>query len=725
VFRSAGRGLAAAHDAGFVHRDFKPDNVLMGRDGTVRVTDFGLARAHMNEHSSITAVDKAVGTPGYMAPEQYAGGKPDPRSDQFGFCAALYEALYGKLPFEGATSEHIRAATLSGRYSRAERGAAVPSRVQRALARGLALSASKRFSSMRALLAELEEEPQLTWPRWVALGAGVLAVAGVTWGVCTKAARNEELCRGADTHLAGVWDGEQRAKVRRSFGATGLPYADAAFAGVAAELDRFASEWVSLRTEACRAARVRGEQSEEELSLRTTCLDNRLREAGSLVALLGSADRDIVRLAVQAGGKLSPLATCGDVAALKAPLPPPSDPRVRRVVEALRGRLADARVRAAAGKLDEALDADRALLGEARKSGYAPLVAEVLVELGSAQTGAGKYEEASRTLMDAVEAADEARHDEARVRALVQLAEVNGRWLGHFARAAEYATFAVSVARRIHDPRLESFALEQASREHGFVDELDRAVEEAREAVVLTNRFFDPADLRRARVYSSASVALSELGRFDEAREDDENALRIAEQALGPSHPALHEYLEDLALDFIWSGRPAEAIPLDERAVALVRDQLGADHPQYANALNNLAYAELPLGRFAESMALNEQALAIWERHFGPDYAENAYALVEMGEALLGQGQPTRAFPLLERAIHLAEASGLEAETLGDCHYFYGLAVWGARHDAARAEELVKKAVDFYGRAPRLQERRRRAEAWLGDRGQRSALGTR
>jgi tetratricopeptide (TPR) repeat protein len=719
VFLLAGRGIAAAHDVGFVHRDFKPDNVLVGRDGAVRVTDFGLACVRGGDDVAITAVNTAVGTPGYMAPEQYAAGKPDPRSDQFGFCASVYEALYERRPFDAETIEGVKAATISGQLTASDFGLRreVPAHVHRTLMRGLARSPDARFPSMRALLAALDPKPRAVWGPLAMIATAALGVAGAVWGLHANAIHRETICRGAEAHLVGVWDSAQREQVRRSFAATGLPFADVAFTGVSAQLDRFSRDWVSMRTDACRAVRVLGEQSEEEFALRTACLNGRLRELASLVALLASADRDVVLLAVEAGGKLSPVGVCGDMTALAAPIAVPSDPHIRSEVEAIRARLADARALAATGRVVRATHADEGLLAEARNTAYAPLVAEVLVDLGAALTGAGKYDDAARVLTEAVEQADESHHDEARVQALVLLAEVSGRWLGHYARGAEYATSAVAVARRIRDPRLESFALEQASREHGFTDELDRALEEARQSVVLTDRFFDPSDLRRARVHSSASVALSELARFDEAEHEDEVALAIAEHSLGTTHPGLHEYLEDLALDLVWSGRPADAIAYDERAVALVRAQLGVDHPQYANAINNLAYAELATGRYADSITLNEQALGLWERNFGAEYGSNAYALVELGEAYLGEGQPARALPLLERATRLAEASGLEAETMGDCRFFYGRATWEASHDAARAEGLVRKAIESYGHIPRLAARRKRAEAWLADQG--------
>lgn len=196
-FVAAGRGLGAAHAAGLVHRDFKPDNVLLGTDGRLRVADFGLARSlgevlsatvgpprslaathpAMNPMSPLTRTGTILGTPMFMAPEQHLGERADERSDQFSFCVALYQALYRANPFEGKTSVALADAVIHGRLERPPRGRGVPAQLRRILVRGLSTDPAARFPSMDALLAELTRPPRRHGRR-IAIAAGALAIVG-------------------------------------------------------------------------------------------------------------------------------------------------------------------------------------------------------------------------------------------------------------------------------------------------------------------------------------------------------------------------------------------------------------------------------------------------------------------------------------------------------------------------------------------------------------------
>jgi Protein kinase domain len=176
-FVAAGRGLAAAHAAKLVHRDFKPDNVLLGKDGRVRVSDFGLARAvgslgelavtdrgggpprtddvTKSPMHNLTRTGAVMGTPMFMAPEQHEGRRADERSDQFAFCVALYHSLYKDWPFDGKTSIALADNVINGVMKPPPKSATVSPRVRKILLRGLSKDADARYPSMEALLAEL------------------------------------------------------------------------------------------------------------------------------------------------------------------------------------------------------------------------------------------------------------------------------------------------------------------------------------------------------------------------------------------------------------------------------------------------------------------------------------------------------------------------------------------------------------------------------------------
>jgi serine/threonine protein kinase/formylglycine-generating enzyme required for sulfatase activity len=201
MFIEVGRGLAAAHAEGLIHRDFKPDNVLIDKNGVAKVVDFGLVRmADSVDPSAMGATDLArsdefeppksgaragltrtgalLGTPAYMAPEQFLAGTTDARTDQFAFCASLYEALFNQRPFAGDSLPALRDAVTGGRMLAAPEGSAVPGWIRRVLRRGLALEPAQRYPNMSDLLQALAADPIARRHRRLLAAVTLMAVAG-------------------------------------------------------------------------------------------------------------------------------------------------------------------------------------------------------------------------------------------------------------------------------------------------------------------------------------------------------------------------------------------------------------------------------------------------------------------------------------------------------------------------------------------------------------------
>jgi predicted Ser/Thr protein kinase len=228
VYAQAGRGLEAAHEAGLVHRDFKPSNVMVGRDGRARVLDFGLAhgrgaraegrggpssrQAALGE--KLTFTGEILGTPAYASPEQLRGEAVDAQSDQFSFCVALYEALYRRHPFAAeAGVGGMRAATLAGRVAPPPAVHEVPPAVHEALARGMSVEPGARWPDMEALLSALGYDP--AWDPsaqrqsrlvFIALVLGSASVAALKYVLAGAAASQtpESLLRNSLTMLAAA-----------------------------------------------------------------------------------------------------------------------------------------------------------------------------------------------------------------------------------------------------------------------------------------------------------------------------------------------------------------------------------------------------------------------------------------------------------------------------------------------------------------------------------------
>jgi tetratricopeptide (TPR) repeat protein len=746
-----------------VHRDFKSDNVLVGKDGSVRVSDFGLARlantsappASITQSPasitrSLTCTGTLLGTPAYMALEQLEGRDADARSDQFAFCVALYEALYGERPFAGDDLQSLARELAAGNVRPAPRGTRVPAHLREVLLRGLAKDPAVRFPAMEALLEALERDPARARRRWA--GATLFVLAAIAAIVAVARLPQKAVCGGAAEKLGGVWDPERRKIVHNAFLATGRPFAETAFTTTATLLDADALAWRAMHHDTCVATRVHGEQSEEVMELRMECLDRRREEVRALIDLFARADAPVVERAVQATQSLPGLDECTHADALRQVVRPPTS-AARERVKALRAQLATTEAQLRAGRYDAGQKMAEAAVSDARALGYAPVLAEALYWLGDVQQRRGDAKTAAATLLAAATSAEAARDDLQRARALGLLVWVTAERLSRYVEAHHYCALARAALSRAGGDRVletiidayEATALDNEGRYAEALALNERVL--ARE-----QQLFDANDMRIGAIYHNLGELHYQRGEYDAAIASHQHALAIFRHSFGDQHPWTALALNGLGIDLSRKGDLRGAIAAWEQALHIREATLGRDHPEVAPTLDNLAWAFIRLHDLATAQALIERALTIHKRqspdtrpqvsteitaaelflfmgkldtalahaqhalsildHLGEaEHPEAAEALTMMGRIRLAGHAAPEALKLLERAVSILDSHPGDPAVLARARFALGRALWDLGRDRARALRLAADAREHVWPSERAE-----VETWLAAR---------
>ena len=411
VYAQAGDGLAAAHALEIVHRDFKPQNAIIGTDGRVRVLDFGLARmtaddaGESDDPAASGAITQTVpgavmGTPAYSAPEQLEGDVATLASDQFSFCVALHRALEGKAPFAGESISALVLAIRSSPPATSDR--AVPVWLRALVQRGLEPNPTRRHPSMDRLLVGLKKPRGWKRWRWPTLVALLVASAGVTSFSIRGNASSVVPCDGGE--IGSVWDPASRLAVGVAIEKVGTPYAHEVADKVLGGMDSHARAWSEAHRGACMAHRG-GASSDPMFDRETSCLAQKLGEIKSAVSVLeGTTEKSLSGAADVAAG-VHDANACRDVSLLLSdsiPLPPDEvRPQVASAREQLRLVVALRR----AGRFDEADRAVRLAVIGAKATNYLPVVAEAQLEFGRVLIAEENTVEAGPILQDALKTA--------------------------------------------------------------------------------------------------------------------------------------------------------------------------------------------------------------------------------------------------------------------------------------------------------------------------------
>ena len=647
AFVQAGRGLATAHAAGLLHRDFKPDNVLVGEDGRARVTDFGLARVDAGGRDStmtgrhprlslppaLTAVDTVLGTPRYMAPEQHGPGELTAAADQFAFCVSMWEVLTGAPPYVANELETLVDLKHAGPPPW-PKDVPLPRAVIDAIRRGLAPNPEARFPSMSALIDALQPAYARRRRNRIALASGgALAVAAVV-AVAARPAPSAPPCSTAREQLGAAWDDARRVAAHDAVVGTGVPYAATAWATVAPALDAYAEAWVAQHTEACEATRVRGEQSVAMLDLRMGCLQGARRALAATTELFAQADAKVVERASELSAALPPLSRCADVEYLGAGVVPPSPDRAE-AVEAARTELAKAVSLGVAGKYEPARDVLEPLMQRAIEVGYEPLVTEVQLAMGMSYERLGRYEESEARLAEALRAAVRlGQWDEAAV-ASAALVTVTGTFRAQPQRGLDFAVAATGLASRASQPELRTAELRRViGNVKNEAGDHTGAVAELRTALSLMQQVpdVDPLDVDAVRM--TLAAALLESGDLAGAQAEQEAVVALRLESLGPEHPRTANARHNLANMLARRGDLPGAEREYRAALATMRASLGERHPTVGMTRSNLAGVLENLGRGDEALHEFEAVVEIFREAYGPDHPNVAGARANVAARL-------------------------------------------------------------------------------------------
>jgi tetratricopeptide (TPR) repeat protein len=571
-----------------------------------------------------------LGTPAYMSPEQFRGDEADARSDQFGFCATLWEGLYGQRPFQGADVRELRTHVLAGKLVAPPEGTKVPTWLRAILERGLSLAADNRWPSMQALLAALEYDPGRIRRRWAIGGLAGLAIAAA--GLAGAAYRGAEAraCDGAADALAGVWDEPQRTALDAAVRATSVDYAETTLAAARGHLDGYRDGLIAAQTSACEAHR-RGSVSDSLFDRRMLCLRQRRAELAATVTVLQQTTAETVAQVASTATGLPPLAACEDDERLINDRSLPTDPAVAAAVEKAREGLARVQALGRSQRYQEALAELAPLQREAEALGdlTLPRRGAAPPRLAHGRHAAPRSRPSSRS--------SRPRSSRSSPEPTPSRRKAITAWISNVGYGASRPAEAIAAGPR---------------------------------AWALVRRVGSPPDLV-AELHNNLAAALYEAGDAAGGSAEYEQALALI-SAHAPDDPLRWALTHNLATALVQFDQHERADALAREALARLTALHDPCHPHASVLRMLLAGLDRARGSSATAVSDLEQALAC----LGDDYPGfTAKALAELAETHRLAGDRPRATATLNRADELIRRSpeiaavGLEVDLVrADLH---------------------------------------------------------
>jgi serine/threonine protein kinase/tetratricopeptide (TPR) repeat protein len=688
AYRQAARGLAAAHESGLVHRDFKPDNAMIDAPGRVRVMDFGLAAAYGGldddpvdsfqalaalgddlgiERSTsdllstpLTEVGVVIGTPAFMGPEQLEGHGGGPASDQFALCVSVWQALFGERPYPGDSIKALLTAIHDGRLRPPPAGSKVPRKIVAALTRGLAADPAARWPSMSELAEQLQpdSESSSSWR----LFALLLVTLALVLAILASREQPTDSCEQGRARFSGVWDEARAEAIEHSLRSAGS-HGGAAWSRVQPSVEDWVERWLAVGVAACRSQDGLPEQLRVAQAV---CLE---RSKGALEAaldVLADADAEVAAHALDLVLELPTPERCSDpewLAALERRPAPANLDEARALQRALEraAPLGDA------GRHREAL----ALLEPLRERGAAlgdrALHGELLDAIGHELLTLDREADAIVILTAAYAELIRAGEDRSAAKVAVRLMlahqalaqiEAGRAWDLHAAALIDRAGVGGDAEAEVELRADRLIALATLADGAGEYREALRLYREAID--MLEAKLVDgdrgPRALRLGRMLDEYGAVHSRLGALDEAEAAELRSLAILTNNLGPEHPEVGSTHFKLGNTSYRKGELEAARTHFEQAIAIVEPALGPSSAAVTGSLTGLGATQLGTGDDAGAARSFRSALERIETALGPEHPDLVPPLVNLGIALKrvkdyagSEASQLRALGLLER----------------------------------------------------------------------------
>ncbi len=549
-------------------------------------------------------------------------------------------------------------------------------------------------------LLRLSERSRRKKRRWYLAAVVAILVLGIGGSLAVNRYLKVGLCLGAQEKLAGVWNPEQKNRIRHGFAKTSRHYAQDTYQRVEKILDQYAQDWVAMSASSCQATRIQNQQPEKIMMLRTDCLQRRLSEFNALVTLFARhADNKTVDQSVPAALGLTPIRACADIKALTAAVPPPEDPAQRKKVEAIRKTLDQISAQKMSGKYQEGLTLAQKTREKAKEPDYPAVEAESLLLLADLFRLTAQYEKAIEILEECSLLADEAKHDVLRVEAYNLLILVIGDRMIRLSEVEPVIKRAKAALARLGDRGvLKAQWLNNTGNVFYRKGDYDRALSHYEQAKRVFAGVLGQEHLKVGSLLHNIGLVFYGKGDYDQALNYYEQSLKILENILGSEHPKIANSLNNMGTTLIAKEEFQISLSFLTKALKIRRSTLRSDHPKVATSLFNIGLTHFKLGDFDRALKHYQQALNILEKSFGAEHPNVAISYGNIGSVMIEKGAYAQALVHYEKALEIREKSlgpdhlkvAINLKSIGQVFYEMGEYDRALAHFEAALQKMEK-----------------------------------